>query len=104
KPTLDDVGGAQTMDGGGIERDVHATFLEVAGDVLPKVRELQRGASGVGKKLALFVPIAAEIQDQAADRVRRIRAIVQDRVPARVALDRLVLPKGLQQIGEGLLG
>ena len=50
------------------------------------------------------VAIAAEIQNQAADGIRRIDAVVEHGIPSGVAFHGLILPEGFQQIGEGLLG
>src|SRR5579859_6264917 len=98
-----DVGFGDFMRGGDVERDVDAAFLEVARDVLPKISELERGAGGVGKMLAFGVAIAAEIENETADGIRGVDAVVDDGVPVGIALDGLVLAEGLQQVGEGLL-
>jgi hypothetical protein len=49
----DDVVFADAVMSGCVERDVNAAFLQVAGNVLPEIRKLQRGAGGVGKLLAI---------------------------------------------------
>src|SRR5260370_3266404 len=46
----------------GIERDVNASDVQVARNILPEVRELQRRTGGVGKALALLVTVPAQIQ------------------------------------------
>src|SRR6266851_1906621 len=81
-----------------------STIFDVARNILPEIGELKRGASGVGKTLALFVTIAAKIEDQASDGIGGIDAIIQHRIPSGIALYGLVLAKGLEQIGKGLLG
>ena len=78
-------------------------FFEVARNVLPEIRQLQRGAGVIGKLLALGVAVAAEIQHQAAHRIRRIHAVIEHSVPGGIALHALVLSKGPQQIAERLL-
>jgi hypothetical protein len=101
---LDDVGLGQAVRGGGIERNVDAALFEVPSDVLPEIGELQCSASGVGKALALVVTIAAQIEDEAPDRIGGIEAIIQHRIPSGTALYGLILAKGLEQIGKRLPG
>ena len=71
---------------------------------MPEICELEGGAGGIGKLLALFVAIIAEVQDQASNRIRGVNAVAEDGVPVRVPCDGLVLAESFQQIGEGLLG
>ncbi len=92
------------MRGSDVERDVDAAFFEIARNVLPEIGELERGAGGVGEALAFGVAIAAEIENEAADGIRGVDAVVDDGVPIGVALYELILAEGLEQIGEGLLG
>src|SRR5690348_1580180 len=92
----------QAVGGDEFERDVDAALLEVAADVLPEVRELQRGASGVGERLTLGVAVAEEIEHEAADRIRGVAAISDDIVPGFVAMNGLVLTKSAKQIAERL--
>ena len=101
---LDDVGFGEAVRCGDVERDVDAAFFEVALNVLPEIRELESGAGGVGHRLALFVAIAAEIKDEASNRIRGIDAIADHGIPGRITLYVLILAEGLQQIGERLLG
>src|SRR5260370_4469255 len=101
---LYEVGFGKAVRRGDIERNVNAALFEVARDVLPEIGELQCSAGGVGELLALLITIAAEIENEAADGIRGIDAIVQDRVPSGITLHRLVLAKGFEQVGEGLLG
>ncbi len=91
------------MRGGDVERDVDAAFFEIARDVLPEIRELERGAGAVGEMLAFGVAIAAEIENEAADGIRGIDAVVDDGVPIFIALYELILAEGFEQVGEGLL-
>src|SRR6266404_6612794 len=101
---LYEVGFGKAVRRGDIERNVNAALFEVARDVLPEIGELQCSAGGVGELLALLITIAAEIENEAADWACRIDAIIQDRVPSGIPLDRLILAKGFEQVGEGLLG
>src|SRR5579859_4798477 len=45
----DDFVFADAMPRGHVERNINAAFFEVAGNVLPEVGKLQRGASRIGK-------------------------------------------------------
>ena len=65
------------------QRNVDAALFQIARHILPEIRELQRRARRVGKLLALGVAIAAQIQHQAADRIRRIAAIIEHVIPGR---------------------
>jgi hypothetical protein len=85
-----------------IEWNINATFFEVSRNVLPEIRELQGGTSVVGEFLPRFVSIATEVKNEPADRIRRVNAIVDQGIPVRIAVHRLVLAEGTQQIGEGL--
>ena len=67
------------------ERKINSSFGKVRAHVLPEVRQLQRGASVIGKLLALGIAVSAEIQHQVADRIRRIPAIAQQIVERFVA-------------------
>ena len=98
----DNVGFRDFMRGGDVERDVNASLFEVARDVLPEIRELQRGAGCVGELLALRVAVAAEVEGKVADRIRGVNAIVEDGVPIGIALDGLILAKSFEEIGERL--
>ena len=77
---------------------------QVHRDVLPEIGELQRRAGGVGEPLPLGVAVAAQVQHQPADGVRRIAAVVEQLVPVSVARDGLVLHERANQIGERLGG
>ena len=87
-----------------IERDIDAIFIQVARDILPEICKLQGGAGGVGKRLALLVAISAEIEHQAAHRIRGIAAVIEHALPVCVAMNGLILPKRDQQIGKRLHG
>ena len=82
------------MSGGFVERYIDATFFHVARNVLPKIGELQRGAGGVRKALAVLIAVSAKIEDEAADGIGGIFAVVEKRGPVGVALDFLILAKG----------
>lgn len=101
---FDDIGFHEAVGCGDIERNIDAAFFEVAIDVLPKIGELESGAGGVRQRLALFVAIAAKIEDEAADGIRGKNAVADHGVPSRITLDGLVLAEGAQEIGEGLFG
>ena len=92
---LNDIAFSKALGCGGVEGDIDTTFVEVARCVLPEIRELQRGASSVGKALALLVAIAAEVEDQAANRIGGIDAVTENGVPIRVTLRGLILAKSL---------
>src|SRR5256884_9240066 len=87
-----------------IERNVYAANVQVARNILPEVRELQRGAGSIGQTLTLLVAVAAEIQDQAPHRICRIQAIAEDSIPIRVALNSLVPAESFQEISKRLSG
>ncbi len=76
-----DIGFGQTVFRQGIQRDIEAALFEVARNVLPEIRQLQRGASVIGELLPRFVAIVAEIKNEAADGIRRVHAIVEQRNP-----------------------
>ncbi len=92
------------MRGGSIERNVNAADVQVARNILPEVRELQCGASGIGQTLTLLVAVAAEIQDQASHGICRIYAITEDGLPVRITLDGLILTESFQEVRERLPG
>ena len=50
-----------------------------------------------------FVAISANVEDQAADGIRGVDAVIEHGFPGGIALDDLVLAEGFEQIGEGLL-
>jgi hypothetical protein len=85
------------------EGQIDTALGEINCHVLPEIRKLQGSARAVGKALALFVSIATDVEDDAAHRVGRVAAITEDVIERLVAMYRLVLPKGLEKIGEGLL-
>src|SRR5579864_465068 len=104
KAAFDDIVFGEAMRCGSIKRNVDAAFVQVARNILPEIGKLQGSAGSVGKPLARFIAIAAEIEDQAADGISRIDAVGENRVPIRTTLRSLVLAKCLEQIGERLLG
>ena len=79
-----------------IERKIDAIFLQIHRDVLPEIGELQRGAGGVREALALGIAIAAQIQHQTADGIRRVAAIAEHVVEGLVARHGLVLFEGAE--------
>ncbi len=58
---FDEVALDESMRGGHIKRNVNASDVQVPGDILPEVRQLQRRTGSIRKTLALFITIAAEI-------------------------------------------
>src|ERR1017187_2731929 len=78
--------------------------MKIDRHVLPEVGELQSRASGVGKPLPLLIGMAAQVEHQAAHRIRRIAAISQYFVPVAVARDGLILHESLDQVGKRLAG
>ena len=58
--------------------EVDPAAVEVTRDVLPEVRQLERGADLVRTRLALRVPVAEEREHDAADRVGRRAAVGDD--------------------------
>ena len=86
------------------ERQIDPALGVVHANVLPEVRQLQRGAGEIGKLLPLRIAIAAKIQHEMADRIRRIAAIAEQVVESWVARHRLILTKRRQQVGKALLG
>ena len=104
EPARNNVVFAYTVLRGDIQRNIDAAFFKVARNVLPKVGELQRGASCIGQFLALFIAIPTEIEHQAANGIRRIDTVVENGLPGGIALDDLIVPKCLQEISKGLPG
>src|SRR5579859_1887293 len=101
---FDDVGFAEAVSSGNVERDIYAALFEVARNVLPEIGELQSSTSGVGHGLTLFVTVAAKKKNEATDGICGIDAIADHRIPRGVAFDGLVLAERSQQIGKGLPG
>ena len=87
-----------------LQRKINPSLVIVHAHVLPEIRQLQRGASVVGKPLPLGIAIAAQVQHQMPHRIRRIAAVAQQIVERLVAADTLILPERGQQIGELCLG
>src|SRR5215471_434559 len=83
---------------------IDAAFFVIAGDILPKIGELQRSASEVGELLPLVVAISAEIEHQMADWIGGVVTISQHIVERFEASDRLILAEGRQQVRKFLLG
>jgi hypothetical protein len=75
------------------QRQIDAALGVVDTDILPEIRELQRGASEVRELLPFCVTVSAEIENQMADGVRRIVAIVENVVESFEPSDGLVLPE-----------
>ena len=74
----------------------------VDAEVLPEVGQLQRRAQAVGRLLDVAAAMAGDAEDEAADRVRRAAAVVEDPGPLGVAPRLDVLPERAQQIVEQL--
>src|ERR1700740_3392671 len=85
-----------------VERNVNtAALIEVARNVLPEIRELERRASEIGKPLAFGIPIAAKVENEAPHRIGGVEAITKNGLPRMVAVDGLVLAEGDEQIRKG---
>ena len=83
-----------------LERHVQTPLRPVALEVLPEVRELQRRADGVGSRVERAVAVAGHGQHEAADRIRRTPAIVEQSLPRLVSSGHDVLSKRAEQIVE----
>ncbi len=84
---------------------VDAVAVVVVGaNILPEIRELERGAGVVGESEALGIAIAAGVKDEMADRVGRVMAVAKHVGHGFEAGDGLVLSKCYEQVGEGRLG
>jgi len=86
------------------EGKIYPAFVIVDADVLPEIRELQRGAGEIGKLLAFRITISAEIKDEMTDRIGGVAAVSEQVVEGFVPCDRLVLAEGGEQIGELMPG
>ncbi len=82
------------------QRHVAATAWDVDAQVLPEVDQLQRRAHGVAAAQERGVVEAMKVQQQAADRVGRAAAVVQQGGAVRVTGMAGVLLEGVQQRGE----
>ena len=85
------------------ERQIDSAFGVIDAYVLPEVCQLQCGASVVGKLLALGIVIAAEVEDEMSDGIRRIAAVGENVVESFEAGDGLVLAEGDEEIGKFVL-
>ena len=82
------------------EWNVEPALLPVAIQILPEIRELQRCAESVRRSIERQIVVAGNPQHEAADRVGRSAAIVEQRVPGRVSMRRDILTKRAEQIVE----
>ena len=78
-------------------RDVEPAAGDVDPQVLPEVGELQGGADRVGAGQEVAAADAVEMEQQAADRVRRAPAVIEQQRAVGVARDRDVLDEGIEQ-------
>src|SRR5437763_11106864 len=85
-----------------LERQIDAALVEIHADILPKVGKLQRCAGEIGKLLAFFILIAANIENQPPYRIGRVTAITEQVVEAFIAINELVLPKRAEQVSKRL--
>src|ERR1700692_4201038 len=85
------------------KRQIDSALGEVDANVLPEVCELQRGAGVVGKLLPLGIAIAAEIEYEMSDRIRRIAAVGEHVIESFKTGDGLILAKSDQEVGELVL-
>ena len=81
-------------------RQVHAAAVVVGLQVLPEVRELQRGTDFVGPRVELRVALSRDAQHQAADRICRSAAVLKQLRPSVVSRHAHVLPERAQEVFE----
>src|SRR6185369_11189968 len=86
-----------------LERKINSSLGIVVAHVLPEIGQLQRGAGGIGERLAFGIAISAEIKNEMTHRIRGVAAVAQQVFKSLKASDRLVLAKRFQQIVEWLL-
>ena len=84
-------------------RQIDSAFGVVDGYILPEVRQLECGASVIGKLLALGILITAKVEHKMADRVRGVTAVGQDVVESFEPGDTLILAEGDEEVGEFML-
>src|SRR5262245_16819233 len=87
-----------------IQWNVDAIAIEIARNVLPEVRELERRASVIREKLAGCITVTTQIQNQASNGICGIAAVIENRMPVFVSVDRLILAERRQQIAKWLDG
>ena len=83
-----------------LARHVEPPGAPVAAEVLPEVRQLQRGAQRVRRSIERLVAVAGDAQHEASDRIRRSPAVVEHVGPRGVAIRRGILTERAQQIVE----
>src|SRR6185437_4848645 len=86
------------------ERKINPVALVITGDVLPKIRKLERRTGKVRKPEALFIAITAHIQHKLPYRVRRVVAILEYVAHSLHAHGALVASKRHKQVCEWFLG
>jgi hypothetical protein len=87
------------------DRQVDATELEISGDVLQEIDELQSGADVVARSNELRVVIEPqEAENEPPDRIGRVPAVLTEIVPAAVFGDSLIHSVGFDQTKERLAG
>src|SRR5260370_36578203 len=101
---LHDVTFREPMRCGGIEGNINPSNVQVPGDILPKICQLQRRASRIGEALALLVAVPAQIQHKSPNWICGIHAVAEQSIPVWIALDGLVLAESYSGLGEELLG
>ncbi len=82
------------------QRQIDSSLCVIHRDVLPEVRQLQRGAGVVGKLLPLGIAIAAQVQHQMSHGIRGVLAVAQHVLECGIARDGLVLAKCREQLGK----
>ena len=85
-----------------VDRHVEAAARPVLRQVLPEIRQLQRGAHRVRGEVERRIVVAGDAEHEPSHRVGRSRAIVDQALPRRIPLDGHVLPEGADQIVEQL--
>src|SRR5688500_14563248 len=82
------------------EGHIEPALLPVALEVLPEVRQLQRGAQRIRRRIQPRVVVPRDPQDEPAHRIGRTAAIVEEGRPRVIAMRRDILTKRAEQIVE----
>ena len=86
-----------------IRRQIDAVALQdIAPDILPEIRQLQRAARLIGKQLPTFIAISAEIEHQSPDWIGAAAAIIEDFAECRIAENTLILLECVDEIEKRL--
>ena len=91
---------ARTLGVDVVERRVESPFLPIALEILPEVRELQRGAERVRRAIEPRIVVPGDAEHEPSDRVRRAAAVIEQARPRVVPMRRDILTKRAEQIVE----